>query len=431
MRMHAYRLAAALALAAVVCPQAARAQERDAPKAEVGVHFTTLELNPPDADGTATKPGFGGRFTYNFTDYFAVEAEGNFLPLQQFFGRTTQGQFGVKAGKRFNRFGLFAKARPGFVSFGEETVVRPVQGVDFEGRPAVFPEFTQGRRTHFSMDVGGVLEFYPSRRLVVRADAGDTIIRYGRRGGFAFDNSGVRFAEVAADTTHNFQLTAGVGFRFLDPGGAGGDPPAASSGGDRDAPRFEAGIQYTSLTLRPPSENSFGSPAFGSTTFTEPAVGGRFTFNFNDHLAAKAAVDFTTKENVSGLTYGGRAVSGQFGVKAGKRFGSWGVFGKARPGLLSYGEVIRLERIETVTLASGAQVQRGVFDFGRKNYLTVDLGGVLEFYPSRRLVTRFDFGDNLVRYTGRVSPGIVPAVFDLPDETRHNFQFNAGLGFRF
>jgi len=32
---------------------------------------------------------------------------------------------------------------------------------------------------YFSMDVGGVVEFYPSRRIVTRPDIGDTIIRYG------------------------------------------------------------------------------------------------------------------------------------------------------------------------------------------------------------------------------------------------------------
>ena len=40
--------AAALCLAACAAG-AARAQERDAPKAEVGAHVTSLELNPPNS----------------------------------------------------------------------------------------------------------------------------------------------------------------------------------------------------------------------------------------------------------------------------------------------------------------------------------------------------------------------------------------------
>jgi hypothetical protein len=70
------------------------------------------------------------------------------------------------------------------------------------------------------VDVGGVLEFYPSRRIVVRFDGGDTIIRYNQR---TFDFLVFPMGSTTpvltpitqpAYTTHNFQFTAGVGFRF-------------------------------------------------------------------------------------------------------------------------------------------------------------------------------------------------------------------------
>src|SRR4051812_29287290 len=54
----------------------ARAQSEDVPRFEVGAQFTTL--TKPDFDGGRTEPGFGGRFTYNLTDYLALEAEGDF-----------------------------------------------------------------------------------------------------------------------------------------------------------------------------------------------------------------------------------------------------------------------------------------------------------------------------------------------------------------
>ncbi|HYO62190.1 MAG TPA: outer membrane beta-barrel protein [Pyrinomonadaceae bacterium] len=426
MRKMTLRLTTAIVLSAAACLTAARAQEKDAPKAEIGVHFTNVEVNPPQTTGTATTPGFGARFTYNFTDHFAAEAEGNFFPQRQFFGRALQAQFGVKAGKRFRRFGVFAKARPGFVHFTEEGVVEPGPTVVISGTPVVLPQFVVKPQTHFSLDVGGVLEFYPSRRLVVRADAGDTMIRYGRRNDFGttFPNF---IVERPAEWTHNFQLTAGVGFRFFDPEGAPDDDPPSVD--DADVPRFEAGIQYTSLSLDPPRQFFF---SFDDPHFTEPAVGGRFTVNINDHFAGEAAVDFLTKDNPSSATYGGRGISGQFGVKAGKRFGSWGLFGKARPGFISYSEVIRLVGTETITFG-GQQFEQGVFDFGRKTYKTFDLGGVLELYPSRRLVTRFDFGDNIIFYRDRHTASFLftQPFFTQPDETKHNFQFSAGLGFRF
>lgn len=46
---------------------------------------------------------------------------------------------------------------------------------------SIFPEseFRPRRLTHPAMDLGGVLEFYPSRRLITRFDAGVTLMRVG------------------------------------------------------------------------------------------------------------------------------------------------------------------------------------------------------------------------------------------------------------
>lgn len=74
------------------------------------------------------------------------------------------------------------------------------------------------------------------------------------------------------------------------------------------------------------------------------------------------------------------------------------------------------------------------FEERRKTHFTTDVGGVLEFYPSRRLVTRFDFGDTIIRYGERHTNNIIsirPTLITLPAETRHNLQFTAGLAFRF
>lgn len=108
------------------------------------------------------------------------------------------------------------------------------------------------------------------------------------------------------------------------------------------------------------------------------------------------------------------------------------MFGKARPGFLSYGEVLRLEGTETINFF-GQNFTVGRFGTARKTYFETDLGGVLEFYPARRIVTRFDFGDTVIWYRDRVRPGFVlsQSIIRPPDETRHNFQFGAGIGFRF
>ena len=71
--------------------------------------------------------------------------------------------------------------------------------------------------------------------------------------------------------------------------------------------------------------------------------------------------------------------------------------------------------------------------FERKNYFSLDVGGVLEFYPTRRIVARFDGGDTMIFYRSFEFPVFFFPVqtFTAPSETLHNFQFNAGVGFRF
>jgi hypothetical protein len=60
-----------------------------------------------------------------------------------------------------------------------------------------------------------------------------------------------------------------------------------------------------------------------------------------------------------------------------------------------------------------------------------DIGGVVEFYPSRRLVTRFDVGDTMIRNSGYQAPQFGGGLARTPASITHNFQFNAGIGFRF
>jgi len=200
----------------------ARAQSDEVPRYEVGAQFTSI--TKPDFSGGATEIGFGARFTFNLNKSVALEATGNFFPHQcnscgrgqgDNNGNITEGLFGVKAGKRFQKWGIFAKGRPGFVSFsrGDSKYVAT-------GAGGIFPfQFSQKRLTNFALDVGGVLEFYPSKRIVTRFEAGDTMITYRRRetNFLLFDPVGgvtlVPFT-LPGETRQNFQFTAGVGFRF-------------------------------------------------------------------------------------------------------------------------------------------------------------------------------------------------------------------------
>jgi len=210
--------------------QDARAQA-DEKKFEAGGQFSLLRLTSPTvtsgSGGTISGqdremvPGFGGRFGYNISKHLALEAEGNFFPRNREIegGRKIQGLFGVKAGKRFDRAGVFAKARPGFIHY-EKGDFRQTGRCVILVFPLSVDCFNALATTNFALDLGGVVEIYPSKHTIIRFDAGDTIIRLGARNVAARDPSpaltgfGVVVIPVSAQTKHNFQGSVGFGFRF-------------------------------------------------------------------------------------------------------------------------------------------------------------------------------------------------------------------------
>ncbi|MGH9769636.1 MAG: outer membrane beta-barrel protein [Blastocatellia bacterium] len=180
------------------CGQNALAQS-ETPKLELGAHLTALRLS----EFRDSEAGVGGRITFNLNDHVALEGEVNLFPSDLITDGKLQGLFGVKAGRRGDKFGLFAKARPGFMRFNRTPVICP----------AIFPPplgcALASGRTEFAFDLGGVAEFYPSRSTVVRFDLGDTLIRYSD-GPFIRPRGGVRNNL----TSHNLQFNAGFGVRF-------------------------------------------------------------------------------------------------------------------------------------------------------------------------------------------------------------------------
>jgi hypothetical protein len=182
---------------------------------ELGAQFTSLMR-----DGDGDRNGFGGRFGYDVATFGAgkyvvtAESELNYFPGTQYFldsrrqGRVFQGLFGAKIGRKFNKFGIFAKARPGFTQYTNGKQV--VTGTNSN------PIFQAKSETNFATDVGGVLEFYPSKKLVTRFDFGDTIARFGRQQTTFYDFFNQRIVPMTlpSETKHNFQFSAGIGLRF-------------------------------------------------------------------------------------------------------------------------------------------------------------------------------------------------------------------------
>jgi hypothetical protein len=241
------RLTIVAALASLLFCSAEVFAQGDAPHFEVGGQFSLLSRNRPTSQfddnflfddfdelfpRRLNKPGFGARFTYNMTNYIAFEVEGNFFAERKAVvgvpdGHIFQCQSGVKAGKRFKKIGFFGKARPGFVTFSESSqftgfqpgfVFHPSRGADVL---LDLPQFRVGKATYFSTDIGGVVELYPSRRIVTRFDVGDTIIRYGEYGEPVVGSICPLCCPCVpgpfvrpAETRHNLQFSAGIGIRF-------------------------------------------------------------------------------------------------------------------------------------------------------------------------------------------------------------------------
>ncbi len=185
-------------------PQSFAIAQSEEHKVEVGAQFSVLNRGTSPFFFDTTSIGGGGRVTFNLTKYMAVEGELNYFPGAGFSDvRRFQGQFGIKSGLRYERFGVFGKVRPGFVNSDFD--------VPLFCNQALCPQINI-ENTNFSLDLGGVIEFYPARRITVRFDVGDTIINH--RDTFIPFSASVFGLSTSSFATHNLQLGAGIGFRF-------------------------------------------------------------------------------------------------------------------------------------------------------------------------------------------------------------------------
>ena len=207
--MRTWRFVLALAVTAIVSVSAAEAQTIDT-RYEIGGQATVLRLSDLDS----TPAGIGGRFSFNVARWAAIEAEGNFFPQDDVvlpfgspdlrithFRKRSDFFVGAKLGYRGDRFGLFAKVRPGMTVLSQRSEIGSCNGDMCALVLVVRPEY----RSEFAVDLGGIFEFYPSRRLVARFELGDTIIRH---------RSVAPPCWGEECTSNNVTTKFGLGFRF-------------------------------------------------------------------------------------------------------------------------------------------------------------------------------------------------------------------------
>jgi Outer membrane protein beta-barrel domain len=156
-----------------------------------------------------------------------------------------------------------------------------------------------------------------------------------------------------------------------------------------DTPKFEIGGQFVVTRL-------------GDLDDTNTGAGGRLTYNFTENIALEGELNYFPQDIGSGAILATSSYQGLFGIKTGIRGERAGLFGKIRPGFT------RFDRVAPLTTST---------------QFTFDIGGVLELYPSRSTVVRFDLGDTIVDYGTTFAPTV--------SGTSHNLQFGIGFGFRF
>lgn len=200
-------------------------------RVEIGAHFTYLRrvdanpatvvfqtLNPSSTDsgpGSISELGAGVRLSYNITKYAAIEIEGNLFPddkrsnplvgvpqtVTEPGGRKLQAVAGPKIGYRGRKFGVFGKLRPGVIRLDRYDAVVQI------GPPNNFFVLSEVRNKvgFLNIDVGGVFEYYRTRRTFFRVDIGDSIIYYRKLPPKELNPS---------ITRHNLQINVGFGIRF-------------------------------------------------------------------------------------------------------------------------------------------------------------------------------------------------------------------------
>jgi hypothetical protein len=155
---------------APVLPVAVRPEWKDEPRWSAGVQYISLNM-PMDREGCAGcrsfQQGAGFNLSYRFARYAYLDSEVDFFPGSGSSGRngaSRQALVGLKVGYTSRNWGIFSQVRPGII-YSEKSLEL--------GSTTVY-----GSATRFALDLGGTLEYYPSRRGTLRLKMGTTLVHY-------------------------------------------------------------------------------------------------------------------------------------------------------------------------------------------------------------------------------------------------------------
>ncbi len=364
---------------------------------EFGAEYSFVRLTTPQL-GAANYSGFGGRFDWNLNRRLALETQFDFFPehLRPLIsiqgGRTLQGVFGVRAKVvQTRRVSVFGLVRPGFFHFTDVLYSHPSSSTGYSTQP----------ETHFALNIGGGLEYYASPRWVLRADIAGNPYRVPNSAiTLAGGGTGRRPGQID-DTT---RLSLGMAYR---PGAL------IENEEERKIPgNWEFGPLFSTMMV------AREGPRDGERT--EPGFGGYASYRFYGVFYFDSDVLYFPRGTSSaGAHDGGTIFQGLFGLKGGIRRNHFGIFGKVRPGVHSYSDAL------------SSVSSSGAFGYSRSTNFVLDLGGIVEFYPTEHGTFRFEAGDTHIYFGTRditISGAPEPVG---GGKLRHTIQFATGYGWRF
>lgn len=374
----------------------ARAQS-EYTRVELGGEFSTVQERGT-SNSITVFAGFGGRFDWNFTRRLAFESQVDFFPQHGMVlpyrqgGQTLEGVFGIRAKviqtKHLSVFGL---VRPGFLHFSE---VEKATG-------AVNPVYRTAPATYFTLNLGGGIEYCFSERWAARLDISGNPYVVGN------DRPTQNFF-VAGSTQDTTRISLGLAYR---PGALREHEAERKITGN-----WEFGPLYSNLTLMRDNpqigvRNESGFGAYASLHLYK-------VFFLDGDL-----LYFPQYASSPGIHDGGTILQGLFGVKGGIRRNHMGFFGKVRPGFNYY------SKSETgYTLDAN---QTPVFSYSPTSAFVLDLGGIVEFYPTERGTLRIEAGDTHIFWSDKSYNANGTPVSYPGGKLRHSIQLAFGYGWRF
>ena len=201
---------------------------------------------------------------------------------------------------------------------------------------------------------------------------------------------------------------------------------AAPSAPDTSLRRFEVGGQATDMRLG----GCFGekgclTPQFG--------LGAGVALNISQHFAIDSSFNLLPSNDtihvysLNGAAQGGHAMEFLAGARAQLRARRYSFFAVAKPGLVSWSQVLTLDTDTRNSSGTIALTQ----SYSRRTFFAVEAGGGVEYSPTPRVHIRVDMGDLLVQYYTKVVVNFLGTVSTVCPVSCHpwtnNLQTTAGV----